>query len=129
MPPVGIDTNLFLRIFIDDHQPQHATAVELVRTHGQVFVGTVVMVEAVLALKSLYKFPKEKLVRFISTVLETDVFVHESRDVLERALFAYSGGSAGFADYVILESALTKGIRTFHTFDKKLARSPGVVGL
>jgi predicted nucleic-acid-binding protein len=129
MPAAGIDTNVFLRVFIDDDGPQHAGAVALVRTQGQVFVGTVVIVEAVWALRSLFKFPKEKLVNFINTVLEADAFVLENREVLERAMFAFAVGKAGFADYVIVETARHRGIGQVFTFDRALARAEGAAML
>ena len=127
MPPVGIDTNIFIRVFVNDGGRQHKQAVALVRTHGQVFIGTVVMVEAVWALRSLFKFSKEQLVQFVNTVLEADAFVLDQRGVIEAALFAYASGSAGFPDYVILEAATAKGVARTFTFDRDLARAPGAV--
>jgi len=127
MPAVGIDTNIFLRVFIDDDGQQHRLAVELVRTKGQVFVGTVVMVEAVWALRSLFKFSKEKLVQFVNTVLEAEAFILENRPVIEAALFSFSSGKAGFADCVIVESARQRGMGPVHTFDRDLALTEGAV--
>ena len=115
----------FLRVFINDDGLQHKQAVALVHSHGQVFIGTVVMVEAVWALRSLFKFSKEQLVRFLNTVLEAESFVLEHRDVIEAAMFAYASGNAGFADYVILETARTRGIARTFTFDRDLARAEG----
>ena len=125
MPGAGIDTNVFLRIFIDDHGVQHQQAVDLVRTHGRVFVGTVVMVETVWALKSLFKFSRERMVQFVNAVLEAESFVLENREVIESALFAYASGKAGFPDCVILESARRQGFDKMFTFDRDLARAEG----
>ena len=127
MPAVGIDTNVFLRVFIDDDGAQHRQAVDLVKAHGQVFVGTVVMVEAVWALRSLFGFSRAQLVKFVNTVLEADAFVLEQREVIEGALFAYAAGKAGFSDQVILEAARVKGVAETYTFDRDLARTPGAV--
>ena len=127
MPAIGIDTNIFLRIFINDDGQQHRQAVALVREHGQVFIGTVVLIEAAWALRSLFGFSKEKLIQFLNTVLETEAFALENREVVERAMFAYASGKAGFADQVILESAKAKGIAQTFTFDRNLARTSGAV--
>jgi len=125
MPVVGIDTNVFLRVFIDDEGSQHRAAVDLVQKHGQVFIGTVVMVETVWALRSLFKFPKERLVQFVNAVLAADSFILENRQVVEKALFSFASGKAGFADYVILEAANSKGIGLVYTFDRNLAMADG----
>ena len=127
MAAVGIDTNIFLRVFIDDDGAQHRQAVALVEAHGQVFVGTVVMVEAVWALRSLFGFSRAQLVKFVNTVLEADAFVLEQREVIQSALFAFAAGKAGFSDQVILEAARAKGVAATYTFDRELARTPGAV--
>jgi predicted nucleic-acid-binding protein len=127
MVAAGIDTNVFLRVFIDDDGPQYKQAVERVKAHGQVFIGTVVMVEAIWALRSLFRFPKEKLVQFLNTVLDADAFVLENREVVEAAMFGYASGKAGFPDYVILESARQRGVDQVFTFDRDLGRAEGCV--
>jgi predicted nucleic-acid-binding protein len=126
MPATGVDTNVFLRIFIQDDGPQHRAAVDLVRSLGQVFVGTVVLVETVWALRKIFKFPRAKLVHFLNTVLETDAFIFENREVIEAAMFGFSSGDADFADHVILESARRSGAERLFTFDLDFSRVPGV---
>jgi predicted nucleic-acid-binding protein len=129
MPAAGVDTNVFLRIFIQDDGPQHRAAVDLVRSLGQVFVGVVVLVETVWALRKLYKFPRGKLVHFLNTVLATDAFIIENREVIEAAMFGFSSGNGDFADHVILESARRNGVERMHTFDLDFSRVPGAVRL
>jgi predicted nucleic-acid-binding protein len=41
------------------------------------------------------------------------------------ALVAFEAGSAGFADYLILESARRTGALLLHTFDERLGRANG----
>jgi predicted nucleic-acid-binding protein len=129
MPAAGVDTNVFLRIFIQDDGPQHRAAVELVRSLGQVFVGTVVLVETVWALRKLYKFPRSKLVNFLNTILATDAFIIENREIVEAAMFGYSSGYGDFADHIILESARRNGADQMYTFDLDFSRVPGAVRL
>lgn len=74
MPDAAIDTNVFLRVFIRDDGPQHLQAVEVVRSCGRVFVGVVVLVETVWALRKLFGFRRDRLVHFLNAVLETDAF-------------------------------------------------------
>jgi predicted nucleic-acid-binding protein len=127
MLAAGIDTNVFLRIFIQDDGRQHREAVELVRSLGQVFVGTVVLVEAVWALRKIFKFPRAKLVHFLDIVLATDAFILENREVVEAAMLGFSTGNADFADHVILESARRNGAGRVYTFDLDFSRIPGAV--
>jgi len=100
-----------------------------VRSLGQVFVGGVVLVETVWALRKLYKFPRSKLVHFLNTVLATDAFVFENREVVEAALFGFSSGHGDFADHIILESARRHGAGQMYTFDLDFSRMPGAVRL
>jgi len=127
MLAIAIDTNIFVRVFVDDNARQHAQAVKLVETHGQVFIGTVVMVEAVWTLKKVFKLQKSNLVQFVNAVLEGDSFILEQREIIEAAMFAYADGNADFSDYVILESSRNKGVGRFYTFDKEISRTEGVV--
>jgi len=129
MPAAGVDTNVFLRVFIQDDGPQHRAAVALVGSLGQVFVGTVVLVETVWALRKLFKFPRAKLVHFLDTVLATDAFILENREVVEAARFGFSSGHGDFADHIILESARRNGSYRTYTFDLDFSRVPGAVRL
>ena len=129
MPAAGVDTNVFLRIFIEDDGRQHQEAVELVRSLGQVFVGTVVVVEAVGALRKIFRFPRAKLAQFLHAVLETDAFIIEGREVVEAAMFGFSSGTADFADHVILETARRNGADRVYTFDLDFSRVQGAVRL
>lgn len=125
MPVAGVDTNVFLRIFIEDGGPQHGQAVALVGSCGQVFVGMVVLVEAVWVLRKLFGFSREKLIEFLNKVLETNAFILENREVVEAALFGFATGPADFADHVILESARRGGAERVYTFDQTFSRVPG----
>jgi predicted nucleic acid-binding protein len=84
---------------------------------------------AVWALRKIFKFPRTKLVHFLNTVLETDVFILENREVVEAAMFGFSSGNADFADHVILESARRNGAGQVYTFDLDFSRIPGAVRL
>ena len=127
MPPAGVDTNVLLRIFVDDDGVQHRQALELVKGLGEILVPTVVIIETVWVLRNLFKFPKDRLVQFLNAVLEGGTFVLENREVIELAKFAFAEGKAGFADYVILESARKLGAKEVFTFDREFARTEGVV--
>lgn len=129
MPGGAVDTNVFLRIFIQDDGPKHREAVDLVRACGQVFVGVVVLVETVWALRKIYGFPREKLAKFLTTVLETDAFLVENRSSVEAAAAAFAIGPGDFADHVILESARRHGADPVYTFDLDFSRVPGAVRL
>lgn len=122
---VGIDSNVFLRVFINDGGPQHRMAVDLVRANGQVWIGKVVLVETVWVLRKLFKYTKDQVLTFVNTVLEADAFVLEDREVIEAALFAFATGGAGYADCVILESARRQGAVPVFTFDLDLAKVEG----
>jgi predicted nucleic-acid-binding protein len=124
---IAIDTNILVRLLVDDPgQPEQVRAARiLAQQTGAVYVPTLVLVECVWVLDSAYHFNKSALLTALSHICGNDAFVLQDLESTIKALEYYREGTADFADYVILVQSQRQGL-DLHTFDKRLARQPGV---
>lgn len=117
---IGLDTNVLLRIFIEDDPPsQHRRAVALVGglAPEAAMVNPIVLAEAIWTLTRRMKRSRREVAIFVSDLLNTDVIEVSCADAVRRALGAYAAGKADFADYLIAELNAEAGCRTTYTFD------------
>jgi predicted nucleic-acid-binding protein len=121
----AIDTNVFVRIFIDDASPEHRAAAVLARSSDCLFVSTVVVIESVWVMSRAFKFVRSQIGQVLTQALEAELFEFEERAVLEAALKRYLSGRADYSDYVLLVVAAWNEVATLLTFDAKLAAEPG----
>jgi predicted nucleic-acid-binding protein len=124
---IAIDTNVLVRIVVDDPgQPkQVAAARALASDAGQVFVPTVVQVEAVWVLESGYGLPKETILAVLEHLGVNHAFAQEEAERCQRALALFRTTNADYADCLILAGCQTRRLE-LHTFDKRLSRLDGV---
>jgi predicted nucleic-acid-binding protein len=127
---IAIDTNVLLRILVDDPgQPtQVAAARRLASEAVQVFVPLVVQVEVVWVLESGYRLDKAAVTRVLEHLEVNHAFVLEDDALCRDALALYRSSTADYADCVILAGCLTRDL-TLHTFDRRLARLSGTASL
>ena len=126
---IAFDTNLLLRLLLDDSAHQARQAEELLRRTAaageRVLLPDIVLCELEWVLESVYGFKRADISQTIERLLAADEFAFLDRSAVGAALQGYSGGKADFSDYLIGESASAAGAVTTYTFDRKLARSPG----
>ena len=120
----AVDTNVLLRLLVDDDEEQARDASAFVRTAGRVFVSHIVVVEAVSALSRAYELSRERLARAIKLVLATDAFTVERPELLLEALKRFEASKAEFSDCVIAVTARAAGELPLATFDAALSRLP-----
>lgn len=104
---IGIDTNVLLRLLIEDDGEQAA----LVRS-------------AVRVLESGLRRSRSEISGYLQAILENDGLVIENRDSALKALSCYQDGSFDFSDAPIAADNLIHGCSTTMTFDRKAARLP-----
>jgi predicted nucleic-acid-binding protein len=123
---IAIDTNVLVRIVADDPgQPkQVAAARALASGAGQVFVPTVVQVEAVWVLESGYGLPKATIVAVLEHLETNQAFTQEEAERCQRALAMFRTTTADYADCLILAGCQARRLQ-LHTFDKRLSRLDG----
>lgn len=125
----GLDTNVLVRFLVADDAEQGARATELLTEAAHagetVFVAGIVLCEMVWVLDRGYGYAKNVIVDVLERILLTRHFEVEGRDGVWRALEAFRGGDADFADYLIGERNRASGCESTVTFDRALRGTAG----
>jgi predicted nucleic-acid-binding protein len=121
----AIDTNVLVRLLLDDDAEQARAARSLQRAHAPLFVSHVVLAETAWVLASAYRFSRDKLRALLEMLLDTDGLVLQEPDIVQAALTAFRSSKADFSDCLILAIAQSAGMAPLATFDEKLAKLPG----
>ena len=126
---IGLDTNVLVRLVVQDDRAQHAKVRALLDAEGpepeRFYVNQVVLAESVWVLRSVYRYRKPELLRFLNDVLGNRSLVIEDEPEVESALYLYQHGSADFADCLIAAKNLGAGCEVTITFDETAAQVPG----
>ena len=128
---LGIDTNVLVRLLIEDDAEQTRRAQRLVLRAAErgetVVVSLLVLIETEWVLRSRYELEREAIQRSLRSLLETRELEFEDEAAVEEALFNYLEGPAGFGDCLIAAHNRRLGCTATATFDAKAARTPGFV--
>src|SRR5919108_1739960 len=127
MTAFGIDTNVLLRIFINDDdvaQSKRAIAFagELVRNNGTIYVNDIVLVELLWTLRTQYGFKRAQRLDLVHALLERTEVEFANREAVENAL-AFARRGADFSDALIALSNSAAGCLQTLTFDQNAAKS------
>lgn len=126
---IGIDTNVLLRLLLDDDPSQSATITELMSVHAKaprsVLISDVVLAETVWTLRAVYDQPKPALMAVVEGLLGQPAFAFEDRGAVEQALASFGESSAGFPDCLIAAKHAALGCAFSATFDRKMRALPG----
>lgn len=124
---IAIDTNVLLRVLLDDDAPQARTARELLAARadsGQpAFVNRIVLCEAVWTLVSGYRYSRQQVRTAIELLLAAPAVRLEDHAAVEKALTLYDVGGLGFADALIGVVNRRAGCDTTYTFDRRAAET------
>ena len=130
MTPIGIDTNILLRMVLNDDPEQRAKALafgEMLTEEKPGYVSLMVLLEFVWSLSSRYRQPKAQVLATLRSITKTETLVIESFDAVVRALDRSSSPLVDFADALIAEHNLAQGCKHTVTFDPNAARRiPGM---
>jgi predicted nucleic-acid-binding protein len=117
---LAADTNVLVRLFVDDDPLQTEIAVEALSSAEIIAVSIQAFCELVWVLGSSYETPRGDIAHAIRQLLDTSNVV-ANRPAVEAGLAALEAGG-DFADGVIAYDGSWLGASTFLTFDKKAAR-------
>lgn len=119
-----VDTNYFIRYFLQDSQEQYKIAYDLfhkaILGEKILFTSLIVFFEICWLLFSYYKKKKEEVIGILFEVLEMDYIELEEREILRQALQIYKNSNLDLEDSFNLVFAQTNNASSFATFDKKL---------
>ena len=121
---IAFDTNMLVRLVVNDHPQQADIAENLLKTYTALITRTVLL-ETEWVLRSRYKLPPERIHAFFGLLLQTVNAVVEDENSVARALDWYAKG-ADFADALHLASCGSAEMQTFDQDFCKAARELGI---
>ena len=125
----ALDTNVLVRLLVDDDVRQSALARNLVNSIGDrdepLFVPLTVTLELEWVLRARFGFSRDTILSTLVRLLETRELEFQDEASIERALFFYRSTPADFAECLHLGSAITSERRPLLTFDRTASRLEG----
>ncbi len=126
MTLVGIDTNVLLRMVLNDDAGQRSMALAFGKSLSKQnpgYVSLIVLVEFNWSLASRYRQPKEQRLLAIQRLIGTGSLVFESFHAVVRALERARNPQVDFTDALIAEHNLEQGCSRTMTFDRDAAKA------
>jgi predicted nucleic-acid-binding protein len=127
---IGIDTNILIRLLVDDDPSQRPIIEAFGKKLNRVFKGFVTLVtllELDWALRSQYGYSRSQSVSALRRVLQIRGVEAEHHDAVVGALELVETRNADFADALIAMRALASGCDHVATLDKRAAKAiPGM---
>ncbi len=117
---IGLDTNVLLRLFVEDDPAQRDRArrfVAAATADEPCLVNPVVLAEFAWALAKKMKRKRAEVAHLIEEVLSADDLDIAQRRAARGALAAYRAGKADFPDYFLAEINAELGCVSTATFD------------
>jgi predicted nucleic-acid-binding protein len=123
----AIDTNVLIRIFVDDkhQQKQCEQARKFAEKQKKLWVSSIVQIELVWVLDYSYKLTKAQIITVLNHLYENDAYVLQNEAIFYQALMVFEESSANFSDCVIHVQSKKENLEVI-TFDKKFAKIQGV---
>ncbi|MDV3252962.1 PIN domain-containing protein [Devosia sp. BK] len=127
---IALDTNILIRLLVNDDKAQAALAEQFIRRHtaeDPVFVGREVILELIWLLMSRYRYPLEAVRQALDRLFMSANLAIEEEDAIKTALYLAERTGADIADAIIATIALQRDCTQIVTFDKDAAkRIPGM---
>ena len=127
---IGIDTNVLLRLLLQDDATQARqvrSQIEAAEASGvPIFINDIVLCETLWTLRARFASDKDELVATLRGLLAVASFAFESRDTLQRTLATFERSTAGFSDCLIAAKNVATGCGHTATLDRAMGDLPGV---
>ncbi|MGB0745015.1 MAG: type II toxin-antitoxin system VapC family toxin [Opitutales bacterium] len=121
---IAADTNIVLRLFIQDDPNQSKQAAQLFADHT-IWVSRTVLLECEWVLRSALQHSRDRIYEMMDTLIHLEGVVVEDYPLLYQCLESYDKGM-DFADALHLHLANQENL-DFYTFDKKLVHKAKAV--
>lgn len=128
---IGLDTNVLIRVLVDDGSPDVAKARNFVAAQaGQDFyIDTVVLAETVWVLETVYGYGRTDIAAAIAALLGNAAYVVDGREAITAALAQFRDAKADFSDCLIVARNSASGCAGTASLDKAMRPLPGVIAL
>ena len=127
---IGIDTNILLRLWLDDAPAQNKKIDALLDAYGSapasLLVTDVVLAEAVWTLRAAYDQDKAAQLTALRSLLDEVAFGFEDREAVVMAVELFELGVCGFSDCLVAAKHGRHGCAFTATFDRGMRHLPGV---
>ncbi|MBI2334754.1 PIN domain-containing protein [Candidatus Daviesbacteria bacterium] len=125
MNRVVLDTNVFLRILLNDI-PEQVKQAERILQQGKtgrriLIVPQAVIFEIAFALEKIYYFPKENIIDRLSSILSSGYFQIQDSDIFKDTIEIYKQKNLSLVDCFLYAFSLKNKAELF-TFDKNLQK-------
>lgn len=127
---VGLDTNVLVRYIMQDDAKQAAAATRLIESlsaESQGFVPLMCVVELLWVLSSAYELRRGQLAEALEGLLRTKEIRVEAAETVWMALRVFRSSNVDFADCLIERVAFAAGCDRIVTFDRRAAKSAGMI--
>jgi len=122
---IGADTNVLVRLIINDLPDQAQKVNRLLNDGLDLYVNEVVVSELYWVLTSIYKFNKNEFIEAVDDLIETQGIIFSNVEMITQALTFFVNSSADFTDCLINAINQAQQIKTL-TFDKKASKLSGM---
>ena len=116
---IGIDTNILLRLWLDDAPAQSRRIDSLLAQHGtapgSLLVSDGVLAEAVWTLASACGQDKTAQLKAVRSLLDEAAFAFENRDAVSQAALLFERNTCGFSDCLIAAKHALLGAFALHS--------------
>ncbi|MDP2752091.1 MAG: type II toxin-antitoxin system VapC family toxin [Rhodocyclaceae bacterium] len=127
---IGLDTNILLRILVDDESRDVAKARNFVATYAaqghDFYVDTVVLIELVWVLESVFNYGRDHIATAIDALLANVAYILDGREAVAIALTAFRSSRADFSDCLIAARCQQMNCNMTVTLDRAMHDLVGV---
>lgn len=127
---IGLDTNVLVRVLVDDGSPNVAKArnfVAMQATEGHDFyIETVVLAETVWVLQTVFGYCRADIAATVDALLGNMAYVLDGKDSVTAALADFRSTKADFSDCLIVARNVAIGCERTVTLDKAMQQLPSV---
>ena len=127
---IGIDTNILLRLWLNDAPAQNKRIDAVLAEHGSapasLLVSDVVLAEALWTLRSAYEQDKAAQLSAVRSLLQETAFAFEDRDAIAQAVAMFEQSACGFSDCLVAAKHRQLGCEFTATFDRGMRKLHGV---
>jgi predicted nucleic-acid-binding protein len=127
---IGLDTNLLLRLWLNDDPAQNRRLDLILAEHGStpgsLLVSDVVLAEALWTLRSAYRQDKAAQLLAVRSLVDEAAFAFEDRDAVVLAVSMFEKATCGFSDCLVAAKYARLRCEFTATFDRRMRQLPGV---